>query len=232
MSILSSKSELQNLSADNRLLISCLNAHSYNLAQNDAQFAGSLQKSDVLLADGGGILLACKILKIQLKERVTGYDLFLDGMQKLNDNCGSAFFLGSTEKVLQKIEKRAQKDFPNVKVKTYSPPFKANFSEQDNTKIIEEINSFNPDILWVGLGSPKQEKWASENFEKLNVKGWVASVGAVFDFYSGKIKRAPVFLQKYYLEWLYRFLQEPRRLWRRYLVGNAIFVWNVRREGI
>jgi len=227
LSVLSKSEDIPKILLDKKQLINCINAHSFNMAQTDEKFAETLKKSDVLLVDGSGILLALKLIGKKPGRRVAGWDAFIKGMELLNEQDGKAFFLGGTEKALEKIKERAKKEFSNVSIQCFSPVFTKQFSNEQNFEILEKINTFNPDILWVGLGSPKQEKWAFDNFDALNVKGWIASIGAVFDFYAGTVKRAPIVMQKCHLEWLYRFLQEPRRLWKRYLVGNVKFVWNV-----
>ncbi len=123
-----------------------------------------------------------------------------------------------------------KRNFPALEiVGAYSPPFKKEFSEADNLEMIKMINSADPDILWVGMTAPKQEKWIYENLGRLNVRVAIG-IGAVFDYVSAKVKRAPEGMQKCGLEWFWRLLQEPRRLWKRYLVGNTLFILLVLRE--
>ena len=142
---------------------------------------------------------------------------------------GKVFFLGSTEETLAKILERAAKEYPNVEVGTYSPPYKPEFSEKDNAAMIAAVNAFKPDVLFVGMTAPKQEKWAYKNFEQLEV-GHVCCIGAVFDFYAGTINRAPQWMLRLGLEWFYRLVKEPKRMWRRYLIGNTKFIYYVLRE--
>jgi len=140
----------------------------------------------------------------------------------------SVLFLGITEAVLAKIKTRAERDYPNVEVHTYSPPYKPEFSAEDNAAMIAVINAVQPDVLFVGMTAPKQEKWAYRiiNNEKLIINNChICCIGAVFDFYAETVKRAPLWWQEHSLEWLYRLIKEPRRMWRRYLVGNVKFVW-------
>lgn len=139
-------------------------------------------------------------------------------------------FMGSSESVLAKIRQRAADSFPNVEVITYSPPYKPEFSKEDNEAIIKAINEANPDLLWIGMTAPKQEKWAYEHWDELNIHCHVGTIGAVFDFFAGTTKRAPLWWQQHSLEWLYRLIKEPRRMWRRYLIGNALFLWNMMKE--
>ena len=120
-----------------------------------------------------------------------------------------------------------ESDFPNIRVVgTISPPFKEDFSEEENLMIVEAINRARPDVVWVGMTAPKQEKWIYEYREKLDVKV-LGPVGAVFDFYTGKVKRSPAIFQKSGMEWLPRFVQEPRRLWKRNLISNPKFLLEV-----
>jgi N-acetylglucosaminyldiphosphoundecaprenol N-acetyl-beta-D-mannosaminyltransferase len=213
----------------NKLLINTINAHSYNIAQKDKLFAESLKFSHVLLPDGISIVFGKWFLNGVKLKKIAGEDLFYFEMNKLNQNLGSCFFLGSNENTLIKILERARTEFPNVKIKTFSPPFTSEFSMEENNLILEEINDFKPDVLFVGMTAPKQEKWAYQHFEKLDVNH-ICCIGAVFDFYAGTVKRAPKWTINLGFEWLYRLIQEPQRLWRRYLSGNVKFVFFIFKE--
>lgn len=136
-------------------------------------------------------------------------------------------FMGSSEKVLTLIKERAAVDYPNVEVITYSPPYKPEFTDEESREMVRAINEAKPDLLWIGMTAPKQEKWAYKHWGELDMDCHVGTIGAVFDFYAGTMKRAPLWWQEHSLEWLYRLLKEPKRMWRRYLVGNALFLWNV-----
>ena len=139
----------------------------------------------------------------------------------------TVMFMGSSQKVLDLIVKRAAKVYPHLKVVTYSPPYKPEFSEEDNKAIIDAINAANPDLLWIGMTAPKQEKWTYSHWDELNIHCHVGTIGAVFDFFAGTVERAPIWWQRHGLEWLYRLLKEPKRMWRRYIIGNALFLFNV-----
>ena len=160
LDILLCRSDLSTLPSK-KLLINTINAHSYNTALKDELFQEALLKGDVLIPDGAGIVLACNWLKAKSrpKERIAGWDLFEFEMKKLNEKGGICFFMGSSEKVLSLIKENARRDYPNIVVQTYSPPYKAEFSEEDNRLIIEAINNARPDLLWIGMTAPKQEKW-------------------------------------------------------------------------
>ncbi|MBC7696704.1 MAG: WecB/TagA/CpsF family glycosyltransferase [Burkholderiales bacterium] len=214
---------------DKKLLISTLNAHSFNLAQENKIFAKALQQSDVLLPDGISIVLAKGFLDGTQLKKIAGADLFAYEMQRLNNSHGSCLFLGSSEHTLQLIKTKANIEYPQVTVQTYSPPYKEQLSEEDNAQMIEAVNRLQPDVLFIGMTAPKQELWAHEHFRKLTTKH-VCCIGAVFDFYAGTVKRAPNWMIKFGLEWLYRFLSEPKRLWKRYLIGNFKFIYFILKE--
>ena len=215
-----------------KVLINTINAHSYNTAQKDTLFAESLKKCDVLLPDGVSIILACKMLSMKERpeQRCPGWDLFETDMNKLNKTGGKVMFMGSSEHVLGLIRERVFLDYPNLEVETYSPPFKAEFSVEDSNAIIAAINRAKPDLLWIGMTAPKQEKWIYSHWKDLDINCHAGSIGAVFDFYAGTVKRAPLSWQKLGLEWLHRLCSNPRKMWRRYLIGNPLFIWNVIRE--
>lgn len=229
--IVESKKELEAL-PEGKLLINTINAHSYNTALKDAFFAEALMKGDALIPDGASIVMACRKLKAksQPTERIAGWDLFAMEMERLNQKGGTCFFMGSSEKVLKLIREKAKTVYPYIRTETYSPPYKPEFSEEENRAIIEAINRANPDLLWIGMTAPKQEKWAYRHWNELDIHCHCGTIGAVFDFFAGTMERAPLWWQEHSLEWLYRLLKEPKRMWRRYIIGNTLFIWNIFRE--
>lgn len=229
--ILESKEALASI-PQGKKLINTVNAHSFNTAKKDKLFAEALTNGDVLIPDGVSIVKACRRIKAksQPKERIAGWDLFEFEMSKLEKKGGTVMFMGSSQKVLDLIVKRAAKVYPHLKVVTYSPPYKPEFSDEDNTAIIEAINNANPDLLWIGMTAPKQEKWTYSHWKDLNIHCHVGTIGAVFDFFAGTVERAPIWWQEHGLEWLYRLLKEPKRMWRRYIIGNTLFLWNMTKE--
>ena len=233
LTILERRRDLE-LLPDKKLLINTINAHSYNTALKDELFQRALINGDVLIPDGVSIVKACKWLnaKSQPKERIAGWDLFAFEMDKLNKKGGKCFFMGSSEKVLSLIRKRASVDYPNIVVETYSPPYKPEFSEEDNKAIVEAINRADPDLLWIGMTAPKQEKWTYSHWNELNIHCHVGTIGAVFDFFAGTVDRAPIWWQEHGLEWAYRLIKEPKRMWRRYIIGNTLFLYNILKEKI
>ena len=248
LNIVCSQSELDRIPIG-KVLINTINAHSYNVAQKDELFAEALTTIEneklkfendtecvkFLIPDGASIVKACRWLKAksQPKERIAGWDLFAFEMQRLDVKCKKddvrckVMFLGSSEKVLALIRKRAAVDYPNLDVVTYSPPYKPEFSDEDNKAMIQAINDADPDLLWIGMTAPKQEKWTYRHWNELNIHCHCGTIGAVFDFYAGTARRAPIWWQEHSLEWLYRLLMEPRRMWRRYLIGNAKFLYYI-----
>lgn len=230
--LLCSMKELETL-PEGKLLINTINAFSYNNAQKDTLFSEALENGDVLVPDGAGIVKACRWInaKCQPKERIAGWDLFTFEMERLNQRGrGRVMFLGSSETVLSLIRERAARDYPNLEVVTYSPPYKPVFTDEDNRDMVRAINEASPDLLWIGMTAPKQEKWAYTHWSQLDIHCHAGTVGAVFDFYAGTTKRAPLWWQRHSLEWLYRLLKEPRRMWRRYIIGNVEFVYRVMKE--
>ena len=213
--------------------MACANPHSLTVAAKDNIFRQALKRADILIPDGTGIIIAAKILGLPCTEKVAGTDFFLGLSREANKRGGIRyFFLGSSEKVLGLIEERMKRDFPDIEVcGTYSPSFKTEFSQEDNSAMINAINNARPDVLWVGMTAPKQEKWIYENRSKLQVS-FIAAIGAVFDFYAGTKKRSSKFWIRIGLEWLPRFLKEPRRLWERNLKSTPIFLGWVMKEKI
>ena len=242
LNIVCSRAELNRIPLG-KALINTVNAHSFNTAQKDEAFAEALQKGDYLIPDGTSIVKACRWLraKSQPEERIAGWDLFsfeMDVLERRSEEarakggkCLKVMFLGSSEKVLSLIRERAAIDYPNLEVVTYSPPYKPEFSDEDNRAMINAVNDADPDLLWIGMTAPKQEKWAYRHWQELDIHCHCGTIGAVFDFYAGTIKRAPLWWQEHSLEWLYRLLMEPRRMWRRYIIGNAKFLYNIYKEG-
>lgn len=231
INLLKNKEEMAAL-PEGKLLINTINAHSYNTARKDALFAEALTKGNVLIPDGASIVKACRWIKAKSRptERIAGWDLFEWEMNRLNKRGGKCFFMGSSEKVLSLIKQRARVEYPNIMVETYSPPYKPEFSEEDNRAIIRAIHEANPDLLWIGMTAPKQEKWTYSHWNELNIHCHVGTIGAVFDFFAGTVERAPVWWQQHSLEWLYRLIKEPKRMWRRYIIGNSVFMYHIMRE--
>lgn len=212
-----------------KLLINTINAHCYNIAQKDKLYAKALYASDVLLPDGVSIVWALRLLYRKRLTKIAGADLFDYEMKRLNSIGGKCFFLGSSMEILQLICAHVNNKYPNVSVESYSPPYVAEFSETESEIMLAAVNKFEPDVLFIGMTAPKQEKWAFEHFEKLHAMH-ICSIGAVFDFFAGTVERAPRWIINMGLEWFFRLVKEPRRMWRRYLIGNFIFLYFILKE--
>lgn len=180
--------------------------------------------SDMNLADGVPLLWASKLLGEPIRGRVTGLDLLPSFAERAAQKNYSFFLMGAKEGVANALAESLQKKYPGLRIAgTYSPPFAETFSEEENVKMITMINEARPDVLWVSLTAPKQDYWIAEHLKDLNVHV-ALGVGGAFEVTAGLIKRAPLWMQKNGLEWLFRFLQEPRRLFRRYFVEAPIFI--------
>ncbi len=209
----------------------CANPHSLEVARNDPDFHDAIRNADLVTPDGVGIVLASRILDGSIRARITGSDIFLGLNAAMNREKGfSVFFLGSTAENLQKIENRMRSDFPNIRITgSYSPPFKAEFSDEDDRAMVAAVNVNGPDVLWIGMTAPKQEKWILRNRDKLEVK-FIGAIGAVFDFYTGNVRRSHPFFQRMGLEWLPRLIRQPGRLWRRNFISSPAFLLRVLRS--
>lgn len=211
------------------------NPHSLVVASKDLVFQEALLKANILIPDGTGILIASRVLNTSptVREKVAGTDYFFRFTELAEKNGGLRyFFLGSSENVLSLIRSRFARDYPAIEVcGTYSPPYRERFSNEENQKMLDAIRAARPDVLWVGMTAPKQEKWIYQHHEKLEVP-FIGAIGAVFDFYAGTKKRSSTFWQRLGLEWLPRFLREPRRLWERNLKSAPIFMFWVLREKV
>jgi N-acetylglucosaminyldiphosphoundecaprenol N-acetyl-beta-D-mannosaminyltransferase len=209
----------------NTYIINTINPHSYCVAKKDKIFKEALLNSDVLLPDGSGIVFAVKILMGKKINKIAGADVHQYLIENAHLKSQKVFYLGASKSTLNLIEKRLKKEFPNIQVATYSPPYKSQFSEKDTDAMIHAVNIFKPDYLFLGMTAPKQEKWVYENHEKLKANV-IASIGAVFDFYAGNINRAPKWMIELGIEWLHRSLIS-RRLMIRNLKSNPIFLYDL-----
>ncbi len=210
-------------------IINTLNPHSFCVAAQDSHFKTALQTSDILIPDGIGIVYAVRMLCNLKIRRIAGADMHRHLLQEAQRKSLKVFYLGASNDTLQRIKNRIAGEYPAIEVGLYSPPFKKQFSEEDNTKMIATVNQFAPDFLFVGMTAPKQEKWSYTHKNQLNAKAIIA-IGAVFDFYAGTKSRAPNWLINLGCEWLHRFLKEPKRMWRRYLISNPQFIYYVFKE--
>lgn len=213
-------------SVEKKLIVNTINPHSYCVAEKDEVFRFALKSSDILLPDGIGIVLAAQFLKGKRIRKIAGADLHQFCLENANKERKKVFYLGASQTTLDKITERLKQHYPNVNVQSFSPPYKAIFSEDDNKTMVGKVNAFEPDFLFIGMTAPKQEKWVFEHKNELNAKV-ICSIGAVFDFYAGTVKRPHPFWIKIGLEWLIRFVKEPKRLAERNLSSMPKFIWVV-----
>lgn len=206
-----------------KVLANTLNPHSFCIAREDKDFQNALKASAILLPDGIGIVYATRLLYGKKIKKISGYDLHLHYLGLLNNQAGKVFYLGSSEFVLNEIKKKLAVNFPDIVCAFYSPPFCASFTSEEDQLMVTTINEFKPDILFVGMTAPKQEKWVLKNKDNLEVST-IAAIGAVFDFYAGTVIRPNTFWINFGFEWLIRLIKEPKRLWRRTLISTPKFV--------
>jgi N-acetylglucosaminyldiphosphoundecaprenol N-acetyl-beta-D-mannosaminyltransferase len=215
-----------------QVVLACANPHSLMVSRQDPEFRRALLDADIVLADGVGVTIAGRLLHRNLGPRITGLDFFRSMQASLVEGgkVRVAFF-GSSNEVLQRLVARVAADHPAVEVvAAISPPY-GTWSDADNEHFLAALNAARPDVVWVGMTAPRQEKWVAKNRHRLNVPV-IASVGAVFDYFAGTIRRAPDWVCRAGLEWLYRLAGEPRRLWRRTLVSAPHFMWLTMLEAV
>ncbi|MET4082559.1 N-acetylglucosaminyldiphosphoundecaprenol N-acetyl-beta-D-mannosaminyltransferase [Pedobacter sp. UYP30] len=218
--------KLDELPFDSKIVINTINQYSYCIAQKDPVFRNALKSCDILLPDGDGVVLAERLLTGKKINKISGTDLHLYFLSSLNKKNGKCFYLGSSEETLNKIRIKLSKEYPNLKVGTYAPPFKPSFSADDDEQMINAVNEFKPDALFIGLTAPKQEKWSQQFKDRVDAK-YICSIGAVFDFYAETVKRPGKFFLKYKLEWMGRLLSNPSRMWKRYLYYGPIYIFYI-----
>lgn len=212
------------------VIVNCLNPHSFVIALQDATFRSALEQSDFLLPDGEGICMTLKRYKGQTVRKIAGDDLHRHMLDQLSQCHGRVFYMGSNKMVLDRIVDRLKHEYPALTVATHSPSYCDELSKEESDRIVEKINAFAPDLLLVSMTAPKQEKWVCQNAQYLSTTKMVASIGAVFDFYAGTVKRAPRWAVALKMEWLVRLLKEPLRMWRRNFVSTPQFLRWVRKH--
>jgi N-acetylglucosaminyldiphosphoundecaprenol N-acetyl-beta-D-mannosaminyltransferase len=199
------------------------NVHMTIEAYTDNDFNSVVANADIVTPDGQPLALFLKYLKKVNQERVCGMDVFPDLLREAEARGKSIFFYGTTDDVLNKIAEKARREFPSLKISgLYSPPFRQ-LSAQEKSGIVDMINNTNPDLIFVALGCPKQEKWMAEHKGKL--KGCMLGLGQAFHVYAETARRSPAWMQRFSLEWAYRLYLEPGRLWKRYFYTNSVFLF-------
>lgn len=218
--------ELDTIELDTKKVVNTINPHSYVTAKSDKYFTEALMDSDILIPDGSGIVLAAKQIYKKSIKKIAGNDFHNFLLNKMNEKNGKIFYMGASQSTLDKIKEKMNLEYPNIIVESYSPPFKSVFSKEDNDIIISKINRFKPDILFIGMTAPKQEKWLHEHKSQLDFKV-ASSIGAVFDFFAGTVERPSKIWLDLHLEWLGRLLKEPKRMWRRNFISTPLFLLEI-----
>jgi N-acetylglucosaminyldiphosphoundecaprenol N-acetyl-beta-D-mannosaminyltransferase len=203
-----------------------VNAAKLVAASRDDALRGVLLNADLVTADGMSVVWASRVLGKALKERVAGIDLFERLVERAASKGLAVYFLGAREEAVRATVELFAKRYPALRVAGYRNGY---FEASDSRQVCEAIKQTNADLLFVAMGSPRQENWIASNLALTGVR-FALGVGGSFDHLGGRARRAPRWMQRSGLEWLHRLAQEPRRLWRRYLFGNSAFIWLVMRE--
>ena len=215
--------DLNQIKIKNRCVVNTINQFSYSIAEKDDEFKQALIHSDILLPDGVGITAAVRFLSRENIKKIAGADAHIHFLKQLNRSGGKCFYLGASDNTLNLIKEKLKLEFPDITVGGYSPPYKNNFSQTDTDLMVKAVNAFQPDVLFVGMTAPKQEKWIYKNKDRLQVQV-ICAIGAVFDFYAGTVVRPSEFWQNLGLEWFVRMVKEPRRMYKRYLYYGPYFL--------
>ena len=203
--------------------------HGVMEATRDPEFKLILNSADLFVPDGISLILVARLKGVSLKRRVTGTDLMLEFLERSNEKGYKNFFYGDTDETLSALRSKLAERFPTLQISgTYSPPFRELTPEEEEAEI-KLINQSGADVLWVGLGLPKQERWIYEHMDKLDVPVMIG-VGAAFKFAAGTVRRAPSWMGNLGFEWTWRFVQEPKRVWRRILIDGPRFGFHVALE--
>jgi N-acetylglucosaminyldiphosphoundecaprenol N-acetyl-beta-D-mannosaminyltransferase len=212
--------------AGQREYVTLTNPHSVMLCQRDPAMRHATEGAGLTLPDGVGIILAAKLLRYPPCDRVTGPTLLLRLCDWGRQHGYRHYLYGGGQGVAESLASRLRDEFPGLQVVgTQSPPFRT-LTEEEDTARVERINVARPDIVWVGLGAPKQEKWMAAHVGRIEAAAMIG-VGAAFDFHSGNVRWAPPLVRRLGLEWLFRLACEPRRMWRRYLLDSPRFLLGV-----
>lgn len=193
------------------------------LMQKDENLLRAVNSCGIINADGQGIVWGAKLLGISIPERVAGIDLMMNLVKLSSEKGYKLFLLGATQEVIETVVKKWRKQYPNITIAGYRNGY---FTNEQEKGVVKEIAQSGADILFVAMSSPKKEYFLNKYLKDFNVP-FLMGVGGSFDVVAGKTRRAPLWMQKAGLEWFYRFLCEPRRMWKRYLVTNSIFAWMI-----
>lgn len=197
-----------------------INASKINLMQKNKELTEIINECPIINADGQSIVWASRFLGNPIPERVAGIDIFTELIKISAEKGYRPYFFGATEEVVTEVIRKFKEQYPKLKIAGYRNGY---FKDEESKSIAEDIRKSDADILFVAFSSPKKEFWIREHMEIMKIP-FAMGVGGSFDVIAGKTKRAPVWMQKLGLEWFYRFIQEPRRMFKRYIIGNLKFV--------
>lgn len=198
------------------------NVHTTVMSYENEEYRKIQNGAAMALPDGAPLSSYSRRKGYKQAQRVTGPDLMLELFAISKEKGYRHYFYGATEETLQSMKGVLERDYPGIQIAgMYAPPFRT-LTPQEDAQIVAKINESRPDFIWIGLGAPKQEEWMYQHMGQL--QGVLIGVGAGFDYLAGYIKRAPRWMQRMSLEWLYRLLQDPKRLWRRYFTSNVKFI--------
>ncbi len=208
-----------------KTVVNTINPHSWVTAESDQEFKDALLCSDTLVPDGVGVIMGTSWICKQPMRKLAGADLHQMVLDCLvHSGGGSVFYLGASQHTLDLLIERLKHEYPDLRVGSYSPPYRSVFTDEESKAMIAAVNAFAPDVLFVGMTAPKQEKWINAHRNQLEAR-MISGIGAVFDFYAGTTNRPPQWMIHCGLEWLGRLVKEPRRMWRRNFISTPLFMW-------
>lgn len=216
----------QAIERERPIVIGCVNAAKIVNMQHDSALREAVNTADLIIADGMAVVWASRLLRRPLPERVAGIDLFVRLLQEGSSHRQSIYLLGARQEVVEEVAKRVKRDYPGLRIAGYRNGY---FADAEVPTILEDIRNSGADMLFLGITPPKKELFLARWGKDVSVS--VAhGVGGAFDVLAGEVLRSPAFLQRYGMEWFFRVLQEPRRMWKRYLVTNTAFILMLLRE--
>ena len=221
----------QMITADKKSYIVAINVDVVMKIEDDPYLKKVVDRADMVLVDGKPLVWISKMHGKPLKAKISGSDLVPLLCEAAAEKGYKIFIIGGKDGIAAQAKEKLESKHPKIQiVGTYAPPFGFEKDEKELNHINQMISDVKPDLLIACFGCPKQEKWIYSNWQKLNIHCHVGTIGAVFDFFAGTTERAPLWWQQHSLEWLYRLIKEPKRMWRRYLIGNVLFLWNICKE--
>jgi N-acetylglucosaminyldiphosphoundecaprenol N-acetyl-beta-D-mannosaminyltransferase len=208
-------------------LVLNVNVHCLNLAYKRGWLRDLLNRAEIIFCDGAGVILGARLLGYHIPQRITYADWMWQLAEFAEPNAFTFFFLGGRPRITERTATRLRERFPDIQVVgTYHGYFDKRSGSKENEHVVQKINAARPNILVVGFGMPAQERWLLENWDRIDANIALTG-GAVFDYISGELIRGPRWMTDHGLEWLARLIIEPRRLWKRYIVGNPLFLWRI-----